>query len=150
MFYDTSPVLFLFHVNTLYVFFPKSIYWRGYSKSPLSLELSKMRMCICMLVHESRVHCHMCASSKSRCVFVHFTMWYDTQTVVQRLYFRPWMSRRKRKATGDAAGAAKCAALYYISKYCPVRLNLFSLFFVFVFMYNLCEKYYNQLQYSTI
>ena len=80
-------------------------------KSPLSLELSKMIMCICMLVHDSLVHCHMCASPKSCCVFVHFTVWYDTQTVVQRLYFTPWMSRGKRKTTGDATGAAKCAAL---------------------------------------
>ena len=32
--------------------------------------------------------------------------------------------------------------LLYYSKYCTVRLKMFSLFFVFVFMYYLCEKYY--------
>ena len=38
--------------------------------------------------------------------------------------------------------ASCCAVLLYFTRYCTVRLKIFSLFFVFVFMYYLCEKYY--------
>ena len=38
--------------------------------------------------------------------------------------------------------ASCCTVLLYTSRYCTVRLKMFSLFFMFVFMYYLCEKYH--------
>ena len=38
--------------------------------------------------------------------------------------------------------ASDCSVLLYFSGYCTVRLKMFSLFFMFVFMYYLCEKYH--------
>ena len=38
--------------------------------------------------------------------------------------------------------ASCCTGLLYCSRYCTVRFKIFSLFFVFVFMYYLGEKYY--------
>ena len=34
------------------------------------------------------------------------------------------------------------AVVLYFSRYYTVRLKMFSLFFVFAFMYYLCDKYY--------
>ena len=56
------------------------------------------------LVHVSGIHCHVCASSKSGCTFVYFTV---ESTVAQYLYFKPRMSGSKCKSSGDVAGTAK-------------------------------------------
>ena len=77
------------------------------------------------LVHVSGIHCHVCASSKSGCTFVYFTV---ESTVAQYLYFKPRMSGSKCKSSGDVTGT-----VLYFSRYCTVRIKMFSLVFVFVF-----------------
>ena len=97
------------------------------------------------LVHMSGVHCHLRASSTSGCAFVYFIVQYCID-YSSTLYFKPRMSRSKHKSSGDVAGTT------YFSRYCAVRLKMFSLFFVFVyFLCIICVKsIINLLQYSTI
>ena len=41
--------------------------------------------------------------------------------------------------------ASSCTVLLYFSRYCAVRLKMFSLFLCLFFMYYLCEKYYKSI-----
>ena len=66
-------------------------------------------------------------------------------TVVQYLYFNPRMPGSKCKGSGDVTGTAKkCQLLYWTTVFFKVLYRNIKnvLFFVFVFMYYLCEKYY--------
>ena len=112
---------------------PKSL-----TQEPSNCELSKMQRCVCVsrqvkLAHRSGVHCHICASCTNGCAFVYFTV---QSTIVWYLHFKPRMSGRKHKSSGDVAGTAKkcrcCTVLVYLPRYCNVRSKMFSLSFVFV------------------
>ena len=55
----------------------------------------------------------------------------------------PPVSNSSYLFTGCQPLYASCSTvLMYFSRSCTMRLKMFCLFFVFVFMYYLCEKYY--------
>ena len=56
-----------------------------------------------------------------------------------------------RACSFDASPCMPAIVRYYCTFQDTIRLKMFSLFFVFVFMYYLCEKYYNPItvQYYT-
>ena len=58
-------------------------------------------------------------------------------TVVQHLYFKPRMSRCRRKSRGDMAGTT----VLFKVRYCKIK-NVFFILCVWFFMHCLCEKYY--------
>ena len=86
------------------------------------------------LIHVSGVQCHTCASSTSGCALC--ALLYVLYRV-QYLYFKPRMSGSKHKSISDVTGT-----LLYFSRYCAVKFKTFSSFFVFDFMYYLCEDDY--------
>ena len=85
--------------------------------APTSYEQSKTRMCLHVhsvtLVHMSGKHGHMHAPSTGGCAFVYLTVQNCTEYVVQYLYFKPRMSRSKRKSSDDVAGTAKKALFIF-------------------------------------
>ena len=58
----------------------------------------------------------------------------EQRTVLQYLYFKPRMSGRKYKSSGNVADNT----VLFRVLYCKIK-NIFG---VFAFMYYLCEKYY--------
>ena len=98
----------------------------GYSKSstyePSSCKLSKMQTCVHNM---SGAHCYMRASSTS-CAFVYFIEYNSTISL-----FQAQDVRSRYKSNGDVVGIAKKHQLFtvllYFSRYCTVRLEMFSL-----------------------
>jgi len=58
-------------------------------------------------------HGHMHAPSTGGCAFVYLTVQNCTEYVVEYLYFKPRMSRSKRKSSDEVAGTAKKALFIF-------------------------------------
>ena len=100
-------------------------------------------VCGVMYVHPLRVAVCVCA-------LLHRA---GQSAVVQYHYFKPTMSRSKRKAEMIQLVLLRCVScctiLLYFSRYCTVRLKMFSLFFCC--LCNICVKSIKNLsQYSTM
>ena len=95
-----------------------------------------------ILVHVAGVRCHVCASSASGCVFVCFAVacWIEccsTVSLFQYLYFKPRMSRSKRKSRDDTARIAQMCQLLYCTAillkvlHCKIK----NVFFIFCLLF---------------
>ena len=125
-----------------------------YSKSPTyepsSCKLSKIQTCVRMSNHVSQFTCLAylvtCVHPLQVVVFL-CTLLYSTvqSTVVQCLYFKPRMSRSKRKSSGDVAGTT----VLFKVLYCKIK-NAFFIFCVCCLCIICVKSIINLLQYSII
>ena len=88
------------------------------------------------LVHVSGVHCHVRASSTSGCAFVYFTVQYCIE------YGSTVSLFQAQDVQKQANNQWWCIDSWYYCIFQGTVPWLKCLFFVFVFMYYLCEKYY--------
>ena len=90
---------------------------------------------LCELVHVSGVCCHVHASSACGCAHVHFSVQSCTEDSSALSLFQAQDVQKQ-------AWKQWWYCWYYCTFQGTVWLKLFSLFFVFVFIWYLCEKYY--------